>query len=85
MGETTRRILSFMVSHSLALSTNWSGRHNKGGLEKLKNVLKLIAASIRKNPRAANATDMEIYHTIQNWLRRAADREGGWAKRASSA
>ncbi|XP_030766378.1 uncharacterized protein LOC115890328 [Sitophilus oryzae] len=77
----TRKILSRLISHQLTLNLNWTGRNEKSGLKELGNVVKVIVASVRRNPNSKNGTADEIEHVIKTWLRNAADRDGGRVRR----
>lgn len=76
-----RKILHHMISHTLALQLNWAGRNAKKGLKENVNILKLIIASVRRNPNSKNTTIEEVETTIKSWLRNATDRAGGRGQR----
>ncbi|CAG9812853.1 unnamed protein product [Phaedon cochleariae] len=81
LNDTTRKILSLLVSHELSLNINWIGANEKGSFQKLENVLKLTYGAVRRNQATANATNSEIDNAIRNWLKNAPDRAGGRANR----
>ncbi|XP_030756025.1 uncharacterized protein LOC115882241 isoform X3 [Sitophilus oryzae] len=79
--ECTRRILGTLLNHELAIKVNWIGANDKGSFQKLPYVLKLIYGAVRRNSMCSNATNSEIDQAIKNWIKNAADREGGRANR----
>ncbi|VEN44096.1 unnamed protein product [Callosobruchus maculatus] len=66
--DSTRKLLTKMISHSLALKLNWSGRNEKGNFKSMTNILRLIYIT-------------EVEGVVKNWFRNATDREGGRSKR----
>lgn len=42
LADTTRKIASILMNQQLALNINWIGANDKGSLQKLDRVLKLI-------------------------------------------
>ncbi|XP_061165314.1 uncharacterized protein LOC133174249 [Saccostrea echinata] len=78
--SNVRRLLSFLLKNELALQLNWKGKGKKRGFStlKLKNV---VLKAVRKNRFCAQATDDDIEKLIKDWLRYAADRDGGRKKR----
>ncbi|KAG5899445.1 hypothetical protein JTB14_015299 [Gonioctena quinquepunctata] len=81
LNDTTRKMLSLLVSHELSLNIYWIGANEKGSFQKLVNVLKLTYGAVRRNQATANATNSEIDNAIRNWLKNAPDRAGGRANR----
>ncbi|CAH0547422.1 unnamed protein product [Brassicogethes aeneus] len=77
LNDTTKRILSIIINHQLALKINWIGANEKGSIRKLVNLLKLIYGAIRKNAVCCNATNTEINMAIKTWVKNAPDRAGG--------
>lgn len=81
VGETTRKILTKLISNQLAVNSNWTGRNNKNGLKELRNFINLILVSVRKNPICSNALLDNVEQVIKSWLRTAYDRDGGRSRR----
>ncbi|KAK4885918.1 hypothetical protein RN001_002189 [Aquatica leii] len=79
--DTTRRVLSRIMSNNLAMLYNWSGRNDKTSFSSLK---KLLIVAVRKNPFSKNATQQEIESVVKVWLRNASDRDGGRSRRKNA-
>ncbi|KAF5283647.1 hypothetical protein FQR65_LT13771 [Abscondita terminalis] len=82
--DTTRRIMSRLITNDLACQFNWTGKHNRASFAELKNIKKLMILAIRKNNKlAAGATENDVERAMKIWLRNAPDREGGRSRRKS--
>ena len=78
--ETTRRILSRLMSNGVARQYNWKGRPPKNSFKslQLKNV---VLDAVRRNVATARACDADIEAIIKDWLRFSGDRSGGRRRR----
>ncbi|XP_074035391.1 uncharacterized protein [Leptinotarsa decemlineata] len=79
--DTTRRILSKLLTNELTISYNWTGRNGKENFGNLKNLNTLILVSVRKNSLSKNATQREVEDITKIFLRNAGDRDGGRERR----
>ncbi|CAG9764318.1 unnamed protein product [Ceutorhynchus assimilis] len=80
--ETTRRIISILIGHNLALQCNWTGRNSKTAFNINKALIKLITEAVISNPACGSeATASLIEGTMKAWLRGACDRDGGRVNR----
>ncbi|KAG5880893.1 hypothetical protein JTB14_001469 [Gonioctena quinquepunctata] len=66
LNDTSKNILSLLVSHELSLNINWIGANEKGSFQKLVDVLKLTYGAVRRNQATANTTNSEIDNAIRN-------------------
>ncbi|KAF5289574.1 hypothetical protein FQA39_LY15021 [Lamprigera yunnana] len=82
--NVTRRVLSHIMSNNLVMLYNWSGRNDKTSFSTLKNILKLLIATVRKNPFSRNAMQQEIDYVVTVCLRNASDRDGGRSRRKNT-
>ncbi|XP_030757753.1 uncharacterized protein LOC115883523 [Sitophilus oryzae] len=72
--DTTRRILSKLLSAELANQYNWTGRNSKQQFSKFHNILKILLAAVRRNPLSRNATAKDIEQVTKHYLRNSFDR-----------
>ncbi|XP_054723120.1 uncharacterized protein LOC129233080 [Uloborus diversus] len=80
--DTTRRILSKLISSHLALKYNWKGtRGVKLGFSSFEQTNKLIFGAVRNNLACSMATEVEVQTVIKRWLMYAKDRDGGRSAR----
>ncbi|KAK4886520.1 hypothetical protein RN001_002791 [Aquatica leii] len=70
-----------MVGVLHLIGVNMCSGKDKLCFSKLKNIIKLITVSVRKNAICTSATQQEIENSIKPWFRNAADRAGGRNKR----
>ncbi|CAH0546591.1 unnamed protein product [Brassicogethes aeneus] len=82
--DSTRRILSKILSNSLAKQYNWKGKGAKSPFVTYNNIVNLIIGSLRLNNLTKDASTTEVESVIKGWLRTAGDREGGRRQRDSS-
>ncbi|CAH0553200.1 unnamed protein product [Brassicogethes aeneus] len=79
--DSTRRILSKIISNSLAKEYNWKGKGAKRAFATHVNIINLLLGSLRTNSLTKNASTTEVESVIKAWLRTAGDRDGGRNRR----
>lgn len=79
--DSTRRVLSHIMTNRLALQLNWAGGERKRSIQEFPRVIQLIVASVRHNSHLKHSTQDMVEQCIKRWLRYAMDRDGGRTKR----
>ncbi|XP_064462751.1 uncharacterized protein LOC135373582 [Ornithodoros turicata] len=71
--DTTKRILSHLMSDTVAQQFSYRGRKGKENFSAL-NMCKIIIRSVLKNPRAKGVTEAQVEEYIKSWLAHATER-----------
>ncbi|KAI0236521.1 hypothetical protein LSAT2_009681 [Lamellibrachia satsuma] len=78
--DTVRRMMSYVMTNATAKSCNWRGKNDKVAFSRLK-LWDVVCGAVRRNPCTRDAKNTDVECTLKQWLRFAADRDGGRQQR----
>ncbi|XP_046560502.1 uncharacterized protein LOC124269518, partial [Haliotis rubra] len=79
-GDTIRRVLTMLMTNSVAKQVNWKGTSGKEPFQQMR-LKEVVIKAARKNPVRLKASDSELESHIKLWFRYAPDRDGGRRER----
>ncbi|KAK7168263.1 hypothetical protein R3I94_002345 [Phoxinus phoxinus] len=79
--EATRRMMAFLLDHSLSREYNFVGRHGKREFRGLK-LFEVVYGSLKKNALTNQITRRDAEKAVSKWLIGARDRGGNRKARA---
>ncbi|KAI0234405.1 hypothetical protein LSAT2_015303 [Lamellibrachia satsuma] len=74
--DTMRRMMSYVMTNATAKSCNWRGKNDKVAFSRLK-LWDVVCGAVHRNPCTQDAKNTDVECTLKQWLRFAADRDGG--------
>ncbi|KAA3676241.1 uncharacterized protein DEA37_0004707 [Paragonimus westermani] len=80
VADTVRRIMSSLIHHDLAITTNWTGTGNKRAACDLL-LMEVVQDAISSQQKYADISAEELHVHMRRWFRNARDRAGGRMKR----